>query len=134
VKIRLAVVALALGVGCARHTAVTTAPEPPPSPRLADFEATAYSVTGTTASGMQTRRGIVAADPSVLPIGTRIRVTDAGSYSGVYTVTDTGPAVKGREIDIFMSDGAEAKRFGRRHVKVEILGQQRSAENAGRTP
>ena len=85
------------------------------------FEATAYSVTGTTASGMQTRRGIVAADPSVLPIGTRIRVTDAGAYSGVYTVTDTGPAVKGHTIDIFMADGAAAKRFGRRRVQVEIL-------------
>jgi hypothetical protein len=46
------------------------------------------------ASGMQTRRGIVAADPKILPIGTRIRVQDAGRYSGEYTVTDTGPAIK----------------------------------------
>jgi len=70
---------------------------------------------------MQTRRGIVAADPKILPIGTRIRVQDAGRYSGEYTVTDTGPAIKGHEIDIYMPDGAEAKNFGRRKVRVEIL-------------
>ena len=70
---------------------------------------------------MQTRRRIVAADPSVLPIGSRIRVHDAGAYSGVYTVTDTGPGVNGREIDIFIADSAEAHRFGRRRLHVEIL-------------
>jgi 3D (Asp-Asp-Asp) domain-containing protein len=70
---------------------------------------------------MQTRRGIVAADPAVLPLGSRIRVHDAGAYSGVYTVADSGPGVTGPEIDIFIADGAEAKRFGRRRVHVEIL-------------
>ena len=70
---------------------------------------------------MRTRPGIVAADPAVLPFGSRIRVHGARKYSGVYTVSDTGPAVKGREIDIFIPDGAEAKRFGRRRVQVEIL-------------
>jgi 3D (Asp-Asp-Asp) domain-containing protein len=114
----LGVAVLSAGVGCA---ALRGAPARPPPPRLLEFEATAYSVTGTTASGMQTRRGIVAADPSVLPIGSRIRVHGAGAYSGVYTVTDTGPGVKGREIDIFIPDGGEAQRFGRRRVHIEIL-------------
>jgi len=72
---------------------------------------------------MQTHTGIVAADPAVLPLGSRIRVHGAGAFSGVYTVTDTGPGVKGREIDIFIPDGAEAKRFGRRRVHVEIIAQ-----------
>jgi 3D (Asp-Asp-Asp) domain-containing protein len=72
---------------------------------------------------MQTRPGIVAADPKILPLGSRIRVQDAGSYSRVYTVADTGPAVKGREIDIFIPSGDEAKRFGRRRVRVEVLGR-----------
>jgi hypothetical protein len=63
------------------HPRLPTPPAPAP-PRLLDFSATAYSITGTTASGMQTRRGIVAADPKILPIGTRIRVQDAGRYSG----------------------------------------------------
>ena len=122
----IVLIALDVGTGCGGfhrgRAPVPAAPPPAPAPpRLLDFEATAYSITGTTASGMQTRRGIVAADPKVLPLGTRIRVQDAGSYSGDYTVTDTGPAVKGNEIDIYMPDGQEAKNFGRRKVRVEIL-------------
>ena len=65
----------------------------------------------------------MAADPDVLPLGSRIRVHDAGAYSGVYTVLDTGPAVQGREIDIYVPNLAEAKRFGRQRVRVEILGR-----------
>lgn len=118
-RLLFGVAVLSAGVGCALLRGEPA--RPPPPPRLLEFEATAYSVTGTTASGMQTRRGIVAADPTVLPMGSRIRVHGAGAYSGVYTVTDTGPGVKGREIDIFIPDGAEAKRFGRRRVHVEIL-------------
>jgi len=92
-----------------------------PRPQLLEFEATAYAITGTTASGGHTRPGIVAADPSVLPLGTRIRVRGAGKYTGVYTVTDTGRGIRGRELDIYIPNGAEAKRFGRRRVQVEIL-------------
>ena len=113
-----------LALGCARP-----APEPAPPPVAAPapggdvrtFSATAYSIEGTTASGSQTRKGVVAADPRVLPLGSRIRVHDAGEYDGEYVVRDTGPAIKGREIDIYMPSDAEAKRFGRRAVKVELL-------------
>ena len=73
---------------------------------------------------MQTRPGVVAADPAVLPLGTRIRISGAGRYSGVYTVTDTGPAIRGRELDIFIPDGRAATRFGRRRVRVEVLGDR----------
>ena len=114
----LAAALLAAGAGCARPRPT---PAHPATPQLLEFEATAYSVTGTTAAGMQTRPGIVAADPAVLPLGSRIRVDRAGTYSGVYTVADTGPAVRGREIDIFIPDGSAAKRFGRRRVGVQIL-------------
>ena len=114
-----AVAVLATGLGCGPLRGAPA--RPTPTPRLLEFDATAYSVTGTTASGMQTRRGIVAADPAVLPLGSRIRVHDAGTYSGVYTVADTGRRVNGREIDIFIPDGAQAKRFGRRRVHVEML-------------
>ena len=88
---------------------------------LQTFSATAYSIEGRTASGVQTRRGIVAADPRVLPIGSRIRVHDAGEYDGEYVVHDTGPAIRGREIDIYVPSDAAARRFGRRKVKVEVL-------------
>jgi len=89
--------------------------------RAAPFLATAYAIHGVTASGEHTRPGTVAADPAVLPIGTKIQVTNAGPHSGVYTVTDTGGAVKGRHIDIFLPSWARAKEFGRKIVHVRVL-------------
>jgi len=82
--------------------------------------ATAYCKRGETASGDRTRRGIVAADPRVLPEGTVLKVVAPASYRGVYTVGDRGRAVKGREIDIFMPNCREAARFGRRRVQIQI--------------
>ncbi len=86
------------------------------------MEATAFSVDSKpTAAGTEAHDGIVAADPHILPLGTRIRVTRAGAYSGVYTVTDKGGAVKGRHIDVYVPSAAEAKQFGRKIVRVQIL-------------
>lgn len=88
------------------------------------FTATAYSLRGRTASGSGVRRGIIAADRRVLPIGTRVRL-DAGSYSGEYLVADTGGAVRGRKIDIWVPQTSEAMRFGRRPVKLTVLTRTR---------
>lgn len=85
------------------------------------YIATAHSEEGTAADGTQSRPGKVAADPSVLPLGSRIRVTGGGKYSGDYTVSDTGSKVNGRHIDIYLPSDAEAKQFGKRNVKVQIL-------------
>ena len=90
------------------------------------FTATAYSLRGRTASGRSTSRGIIAADRRVLPLGTRVRL-DAGGYSGEYVVADTGGAVRGRKIDIWMPSGGEALRFGRRRVKLTVLTHERHA-------
>jgi 3D (Asp-Asp-Asp) domain-containing protein len=100
-------------------------PQPPsgqaaPPPRL-QFDATAYSIEGRTASGAPARKGVVAADPDVLPLGSRIRIHGAGHYSGEYVVRDTGAAVQGREIDVYLANDREAKVFGRKHVEVEVL-------------
>src|SRR5215471_16425526 len=57
------------------------------------YMATAYSLRGRTASGSAATQGIIAADPRVLPIGSRVRI-EAGSYSGEYLVADTGGAVR----------------------------------------
>jgi len=70
------------------------------------FQATAHSVEGITAQGTVAHEGVVAADPTVLPLGSRIRVSGAGSYSGVYAVTDTGAKVTARQIDIYLRNGA----------------------------
>lgn len=84
--------------------------------------ATAYCIDGLTKSGTPTREGIVAADPKVLPIGTIIRVEGLkGRRNGTYTVTDTGRAVKGREIDIFLESCAAAKKFGRQQARLRIM-------------
>jgi 3D (Asp-Asp-Asp) domain-containing protein len=86
------------------------------------FTARAYAIDGTTASGEETQAGrTIAADPEVLPLGTKILVTGAGKYSGEYVVTDTGQLIKGRRLDIFMDSHQEAKRFGVRRVTVQIL-------------
>lgn len=94
------------------------------SPTLT-FTATAYSLRGRTASGRTVARGLIAADRRVLPIGTRVRL-EAGSYSGEYLVADTGGAVRGRKIDIWMPSTGEAMRFGLRPVKLTVLTRSRA--------
>ena len=84
------------------------------------FRATAYCLRGKTANGGSVRRGIVAADPRVLPLGSRIQI-NAGSYSGTYTVTDTGGSVRGRKLDIWVPSCSEAVRFGRRNITVSRI-------------
>ncbi|HEV3471209.1 MAG TPA: 3D domain-containing protein [Pyrinomonadaceae bacterium] len=95
-------------------------PDARPAEPPARFTATAYSLRGRTASGKPVRRGLIAADRRVLPIGTRVRL-DAGPYSGEYVVADTGGAVRGRKIDIWVPSTGEAVRFGRRSVKLTVL-------------
>src|SRR5437870_1070306 len=69
--------------------------------------ATAYCLRGNTTSGSRARTGIVAADPRVMPVGSQLRiVTPNRPYSGIYTVRDTGSAVKGQTIDIFIPNCA----------------------------
>jgi 3D (Asp-Asp-Asp) domain-containing protein len=95
------------------------------------YDATSYSRPGRGASGMGVRLGTIAADPRLLPYGTRVRL-DAGPYSGEYVVTDAGTAIKGRKIDIWLSTFREACRFGRRNVKLTVLsyGAKRMAKRA----
>ena len=84
------------------------------------YMATAYSLPGHTASGLPVGRGLIAADPSVLPFGTRVRLDGAG-YSGEYIVADAGTAVKGRRIDIWMPTMREARHFGLHAMKLTVL-------------
>ncbi len=84
------------------------------------YVATAYSLRGRTASGRMVSRGLIAADPRVLPLGSRVRVEHPG-YSGEYLVADTGGLIRGRRIDIWIPSTREAMRFGRRTVKLTVL-------------
>ena len=84
------------------------------------FTATAYCLKGRTALGHGVRRGIIAADPRVLRLGSKVTL-NAGAYSGKYLVSDTGGAVRGKKIDIWVPSCSEARRFGRRTVSISLL-------------
>ena len=86
------------------------------------FTATAYCKGTTTASGVNVRTGIAAADPDLLPVGSVIQVDKLpDKYNGIYTVMDTGPKVQGRQIDVYMWSCHEALDFGRRNIAVTVL-------------
>ncbi|MCR1933750.1 3D domain-containing protein [Clostridium tepidum] len=86
-------------------------------------EATAYAGDGNTASGDKPVRNpngysTIAVDPRVIPWGARVYVEGYG-----YAIAhDTGGAIKGNRIDLFMNSEAECNSWGRRTVKVYILG------------
>lgn len=108
---------------------------------LGSFEATAYiddaasqgKWVGTTATGFslkgksRTDAMCIAVDPKVIPLNSKVKLTfdgDMQQYNGIYTAYDTGGAIKGRIIDIFMGQSNsrdEMKNFGRRKVTVEIV-------------
>ena len=106
-------------------TATATNPAPKPAATIPETEgihyvATAYSLRGRTASGRYVSQGIIAADPRILPLGSRVRL-EAGPWSGEYLVADTGGKIRGRKIDIWTPSSREAMRFGRRKVKLTVL-------------
>ncbi|MBR5156104.1 MAG: G5 domain-containing protein [Clostridia bacterium] len=78
---------------------------------------------GITATGAKAGYGIVAVDPRVIPLGSRLYIESSdGSYVyGTAVAADTGGAIKGNRIDLCFNTRAEAIRFGRRNVKVYVL-------------
>lgn len=78
---------------------------------------------GRTASGMTAQRGVIAVDPRVIPLGTRlyIEATDGSADYGYAVAGDTGGAIKGNKVDLFMPSHSEAIKFGRRTVNVYVL-------------
>lgn len=97
---------------------------------LLNFQATAYCLKGRTASGEHVRPGVIAADPKVLPLGTVVHLR-AGSYTGTYTVLDTGGRIRGRIIDVYVPTYREAKQFGRRSVKIKVLSRGKGTNGRG---
>ena len=69
--------------------------------------------------------------PSALPVGSVVRLeTPNPRYSGVWTVMDTGPAVRGRSLDLYLWSCKEALQFGRRKVRLTVLRLGWSPENS----
>ena len=87
-----------------------------------DMEATAYLPTdgsgeGITAMGIPATYGIVAVDPNVIPLGSRVYIPGYGEA----LAADTGGAIYGNRIDLCMESYWEAMDFGRRYVTVFVL-------------
>ncbi|MFC0525663.1 ubiquitin-like domain-containing protein [Pontibacillus salicampi] len=92
------------------------------------MSATAYTAncsgcTGVTTTGINLKSNpnqkVVAVDPSVIPLGTRVWVEGYG-----YAVAgDTGSAIKGNKIDLYYQSKSAANSFGRRQVRVKVLGK-----------
>jgi 3D (Asp-Asp-Asp) domain-containing protein len=104
-----------------RQAELEAASEPVPGAHLR-FTATAYCKGTTTASGVNVRTGIAAADPDLLPVGSVIQIDRLqDKYNGIYTIMDTGPSVQGRHIDIYMWSCNEALALGRREMAITVL-------------
>jgi peptidoglycan DL-endopeptidase CwlO len=109
-------------------TAVTTAAVQPvassPQTRASEgtrtliVDAVAYHLPGRTASGLPVGKGIVAVDPSVIPLGTQMFIPGYGK--GV--AADVGSAVRGNIIDLWMPSRAKALAWGRRTVTITLYG------------
>jgi peptidoglycan DL-endopeptidase CwlO len=79
-------------------------------------QSTGYCLEGTTATGMPVGWGVVAVDPSVIPLGTRMTIPGYGE--GV--AADTGSAVKGAIIDLWFPSCGQAMAWGRRTVTITL--------------
>ena len=100
---------------------VSAVSSPPPAPIEAGpgtitVTATAYTLQGTTATGAPVGYGVVAVDPSVIPLGTRMTIPGYGE--GV--AADTGGAIQGAVIDLWFPTAAQAAAWGRRTVTITL--------------
>jgi 3D (Asp-Asp-Asp) domain-containing protein len=81
-------------------------------------DAVAYHLPGRTASGLPVGIGVIAVDPTVIPLGTRVFVPGYGAA----VAADVGSAIKGNIIDLWMPSTAAARAWGRRTVTVTVYG------------
>jgi 3D (Asp-Asp-Asp) domain-containing protein len=96
---------------------------PAPAPVLAvsgghelTVSSTGYSLPGTTATGLPVGWGIVAVDPSVIPLGTHMTIPGYGEA----VAADTGSGVRGASIDVWFPSLAQARAWGRRTITITL--------------
>jgi 3D (Asp-Asp-Asp) domain-containing protein len=90
-------------------------PQAPQAYRL-KVDAVAYHLPGSTALGIPVRKGVVAVDPKLIPLGTRMHVPGYGRA----LAADVGYAIKGRIIDLWFPSTAKARAWGRRTVTIVV--------------
>ena len=83
-----------------------------------NVKAYAYTGDGITATGTVPKYGTIAVDPSVIPYGTKVYIKELDK---VFTAEDTGGAIKGNTIDIFMPTEKNCNDWGIRNITIEIL-------------
>ncbi len=108
----------ALPSTAAGTTAATPTATPVSGTRTLVVDAVAYHLPGRTASGLPTGVGVIAVDPSVIPLGTKVFVPGYGAA----VAADTGTAVRGNIIDLWMPSTPQAQAWGRRTVTITIYG------------
>lgn len=124
----MSAVALTPVAAAAPQEAAQLPPEAAASKSI-DITATAYAPGAEcndqwgskTFLGTQIRPGVIAVDPRIIPLGSRVYIKFPDGH-GVYAVAeDTGGAIKGNRIDVAKWSMDEANKFGIQHVKVYIL-------------
>jgi len=116
------------GVTGPGSVAVSRGGEPIRYKKAITVTATAYTTERQrhkrTATGAVARVGLIAVDPRVIPLGSRLYITSADGKSWVYgtaVAADTGGAIKGNKIDLFFDTHRECVNFGRRKAIVYVL-------------
>jgi 3D (Asp-Asp-Asp) domain-containing protein len=107
---------LATAVAATSDTASAPVPIATSGPRTITVSSTGYSIRGRTSTGMQTAGGVVAVDPTVIPLGTLLTIPGYGT--GV--AADTGGSVHGNVIDLWFPTLQQARAWGRRTVTITI--------------
>ena len=106
-------------VAVAQTVNAVSSPAPAPieaGPGTMTVTATAYTLQGTTATGAPVGYGVVAVDPSVIPLGTRMTIPGYGEA----VAADTGGAIQGSVIDLWFPTAAQAAAWGRRTVTITL--------------
>lgn len=86
------------------------------------YTANCSGCSGITATGINLKRNpnqkVIAVDPNVIPLGTKVYVEGYGTA----IAADTGGAIRGNKIDVYFPNRSDAIKWGRRQVKIQILG------------
>ncbi|HEX6913013.1 MAG TPA: 3D domain-containing protein [Longimicrobium sp.] len=113
---------MALDTGLVTLPAVADSRGAFPVSRRLEMRSTAYCLRGNMRTGVRVRDGMAAGDPSVLPLGSVVRVSHPdGRLIGIFVIMDTGGAVRGNKIDLWFDSCREATNWGIRRVVAEVL-------------
>jgi 3D (Asp-Asp-Asp) domain-containing protein len=82
---------------------------------------TAYCLQGRTRLGTPVREGIIAVDRALFPLGSNVELVVGRKSLGAKRAEDTGGAIRGARIDLWVADCGTAKRFGRRRGYAQLL-------------